>query len=135
MAALPIAVTITPPTGSAITFHGWLGWVDGISVSLDRDVRIGQQGSVAQGIGRRASDSKCTAYRFFSTLALASAFIDLIENSPSPTPYVMIDAYGRSISIRLIETLCTLVKCKGPIDGTTQTTHKVEVSINVERLP
>lgn len=135
MAALPIAVTITPPTGTPFSFHGWSGWVDGISISVDRDMRPGQSGSVAQGIGKRAADSKCTAYKFFTTFALASAFCDLIENAPSPTPYKMVDPYGRSMSIRIVDTLCSPAKCKGPVDGTVQTAYKVEVSITVERLP
>lgn len=135
MAALPIAVTITPPTGAPFSFNGWSGWVDGISISVDRDMRVGQSGSVAQGIGKRSADSKCTAYKFLLTKALMVAFCDLIENAPSPTPYKMVDAYGRSYNVRVVDTLCDVAACKGPVDGTTQTAYKVSVSITVERLP
>ena len=135
MAALTVAVTITPSIGTALFFHGWTGWVDGLSISIDRDMRSGQQGSVAQGIGKRSSDSRCVGYRFFTTFALASAFSDIIENAPSPTPYKMVDAYGRVFNVRIVDTLCTVTKGKGPVDGTTQTSFKVEVSITLERLP
>lgn len=135
MAVLPIAATLTPPTGAPITFHGWSGWIDGVSVSVDRDMRPGQAGSVAQGIGRRAADSRCTGYRFFLNLALATAYTDIIENGNSPTQYKFVDAYGRSMTVRFVDATCTLTKGKGPVDGTAQTTYKVEVSITVERLP
>ena len=135
MAVLPIAATLTPATGAPITFHGWSGWIDGVSVSVDRDMRPGQAGSVAQGIGRRAADSRCTAYRFFFTLALATAYCDIVENGNSPTPYKFVDAYGRSMNLRFVDATCNVTRCKGPVDGTTQTTYKVEVNITLERLP
>lgn len=135
MAALPIAATLTPSTGTAITFNGWSGWIDGVSISVDRDMRPGQVGSVAQGIGRRAADSRCTGYRFFATLALATAYCDLVENGNSPTPYKFTDPYGRSMNIRFVDATCAVTRCKGPVDGTIQTAYKVEVSITVERLP
>lgn len=143
MAALPIVATIsrsnlqqspyTGPGTALIQFHGWSGWVNALNVSVDREKRIGQDGTVAQAIGKTASDRQVKAYRFEKTFDLAKAFAESIEALPSPTPYTLTDPWSRKVRIRVIESSCEVVKTKGPVDGTSQTTHCITCSLTVER--
>lgn len=135
MAVLPFSAILTPATGAPIYFHGFSGWIDGLSFSIDRDVRPGQNGSVAQTIGKRAIDSQCVGIRFFDTFANAKVFIDIMENAQSQTNQKLLDQYLRIITVRLIDALCEVQRCRGPANGNLIMGYKVTIKMTFERMP
>lgn len=142
MATLPTAATLTPksqgnsqPAAGAITFHAWKGWVDGINITVERDVRPGQSGSVAQGIGKRASDSKCVGIKFFASISDLTTFTNLVENSPSPFSYTILDPYGRLMTVRVCDATVQVQRCKGPANGAVIMLYQAQCTFTVERLP
>lgn len=139
MPALPIAATISVPSGSGkssdVQFHGWAGWVPALAQEIDTQRRIGQDASTAQGTGRMAGPVDVNAYRYETTKDRAMAFCALVESLPSPTPYQVTDPYGRKMWLRIHRAPCAPSRGRGPVDGTTQTTYQIAVTLTVERMP
>ncbi len=148
MAALSIDCTITKQasktsasatTSSAtvqpVKFHRWKGWAPSLGTVVDREQRAGGNGQYAQDNGSLSPDVDLLGWRWESTKAAALTFAALVESLPSSGPYTMIDTWGRTMRVRIVKTSCNVAKVKGPVDGTTQTTHMIASTLTVERLP
>ena len=134
MAALPIAATLTPFTGSVFLFHGWKGWVDDKSPIIEFQTRTGQTGTVAQQIGIHSEPTECTGIRYEQTIVGMRSFATAAAAMASPTPAVLVDPFGRSIRVRIYRTVVTPMRVRGPVDGSTQTQYQITVNMTVDKF-
>ena len=137
MAALPIAATITTSVTGAqpLQFHGWIGYIPDIAEIVDAQHRPGQDGTVAQGIGKVHDPLECTAHRFFRLKADAIAFAASIRALQQPTPSKFVDPWARSLRIRIHRASAIVVRVAGPVDGSQATLYQVPCSFTIERFP
>ncbi len=137
---LPIRAKITPLGNKfgliEIQLHGWRGWIPSLQATPDRYRRIGESGSGSQSTGLQGPRVTCTGLRAESSVAAMIATIAAVELLPNEVVRIL-DAWGRTIPrCRIYEVTANPVRGKGPIiTGSTAATHRVEISISVERLP
>ncbi len=132
---LPIAAYMLPPLAQIVNFHGWVGWIPSLQNQIDRQQRPGQNGRVAQNVGLAARDVQCTACRFESVLANATAFAAIVEGLKDSTSLKMVDPWLRFMSIRITDSSAEVTCGRGPTDSNVPTRYKIICNFMIERMP
>lgn len=139
--AVQTRCTITPYAETAggsfaVTLHGWNGWIPVMQNLMDEYTRLGQTGSGAQVLGRRGRKKGCTGWQGFTTEAAAKAFAEQWEGLEGRIVRV-VDSYSRNMPrVRLTNVSAEVRAGKGPVtSGATQVSHRVECTVDCERLP
>lgn len=130
-------ITATEPAPAIINFHGWRGWLGGLTAIGDRARRIGESGSVTQIIGHEAGEKEAQVWIACSSLSSFKTTCAALESLKGYT-HAVTDQFGTHYNhVTVRDVIITLARAtKGPaVTDASRATHRIEATLHLEVQP